>query len=170
MIETYKPIPEYEGIYEVSDMGNVRSLDRVDSANRRLKGVQFKKDSMSGSGYVFVTLCKNGKTKQFYIHQLIAMAFLGHTPNRFKTVVDHIDNNKTNNVLTNLQLLTNRENSSKNVTGSSKYTGVRKTKYNTYRASIRIDGKKKELGTFKTELEAHYKYQEKLHEITSKTE
>jgi hypothetical protein len=65
-----------------------------------------------------------------------------------------------------LQLLSNRQNSSKNVTGSSKYTGVRKTKYNTFRASIRINGKKIELGTFKTEIEAHKKYQEVLNAIT----
>ena len=164
-LEVWKDVPEYEGLYQVSNFGNVKSLDRIDSASRFLKGFELSKNSKSGSGYIFVGLSKNGNVKSFYIHQLVAIAFLGHKRDKFKIVVDHIDNNKTNNNLNNLQLLSNRENSSKDVTGSSKYTGVRKTKYNTFRASIRIKDKKVELGTFKCELEAKKAYDTKLYEI-----
>lgn len=165
--EVWKEIPNFNGLYEVSNIGNVRSLDRIDCAGRNLKGRKFKLNSKSGSGYIFVSLSKNGIAKQFYVHQLVAISFLDHKPNGFKIVVDHIDNNKTNNNLSNIQLLTNRQNSSKNVTGSSKYTGVRKTKYNTFRSSIRVGKKKLDLGTFKTEIEAHRVYTSKLNEITS---
>jgi hypothetical protein len=167
MKEIWKDIPNYEGLYQVSNLGRVKSLDRIDAAGRKLKSKVFKIDkNISGSGYQFCALSKGGKVRQRYIHQLVAMAFLNHKPDKFKIVVDHINNNKLDNRLENLQLLSNRQNSSKNVTGSSKYTGVRKTKYNTFRASIRINGKKIELGTFKTEIEAHKKYQEVLNAIT----
>lgn len=165
MEEIWKAIPQYEGIYEVSNSGKVRSLDRVDCANRKLKGKSLSLNSTTGSGYLFVILSKDSLKKPRYVHQLVAMAFLGHKPDGFNIVVDHIDNNKLNNSLSNLQLLSNRENSSKDTKGSSQYVGVRKTKYNTFRASIRIDGNKKELGTFKTEIEAHKAYQNKLNEI-----
>ena len=163
--EQWRDVPNYEGLYQVSNLGNVKSLDRIDNVSRNLKGVYLSKNALSGSGYVFVYLSKEGKAKSYYIHQLVAISFLGHKRDGFKIVVDHIDNNKTNNNLDNLQLLSNRENSSKNVTGSSQYTGVRKTKYNTFRASIRINSKKVELGTFKEELEAKKAYDTKLYEI-----
>ena len=61
-IEVWKDIPEYEGFYQVSNLGNVRSLDRVCSRGRKLKG-KVLKDALCGSGYFAVELNKNGKAK-----------------------------------------------------------------------------------------------------------
>lgn len=163
--EIWKDIPGYDGYYQVSNFGNVMSFDRIDSQGRNWKGRNLKIRAKSGSGYYFVTLCVNSKSKAYYVHQLVAMAFLNHEANSFKVVVDHIDNVKTNNKLSNIQLISNRENSVKENKGSSKYVGVRKTKYGTFRSAIRFKGKRFWLGTFKTEIEASNAYQNKLKEI-----
>ena len=89
------------------------------------------------------------------------MSFLGHNPCGFDTVVDHIDNNPMNNKLNNLQLISHRENCSKDrKQGASKYTGVswfaRDSKW---RASISFKGSSVHLGYFKDELDAHYQYE-----------
>ena len=100
------------------------------------------------------------------MHQIVAIAFLNHTPNGLKAVVDHIDNNPLNNELGNLQIITHRKNLSKDKKGSSKYTGVcwyesRKK----WIAGIRVNGKKKHLGYFTNEEEAAEAYQKALKEL-----
>ena len=93
------------------------------------------------------------------------MAFLNHKPCGHKMVVDHIDNNKLNDKLYNLQVITNRENVSKDKKGgNSKYIGVHKEK-NKFRAAIRRDGKIKYLGLFTDEKEAAKAYQNELNKI-----
>lgn len=77
--------------------------------------------------------------------------------------VDHIDNNPLNNNVTNLRVITKRENSSKDRKGISKYTGVTfNKKSNKWRSQIWINGKNKTLGSFDDELEAHRAYQKEL--------
>jgi hypothetical protein len=92
------------------------------------------------------------------------MAFLNHTPNGSSSlVVDHINNIKTDNRLSNLQLVTIRYNLSKDKTGTSKYTGVSwHSRDKNWQASIRINGKKAYLGSFQDESEAALAYQNAL--------
>ena len=165
--EIWKSVPNYIG-YEVSSLGRVRSLDREvaysDGRVRRCKGKVLKQNPV-GKGYLKV--CIN-TTKGMYVHQLVAMAFLGHVPNGQKLVVDHIDGDKLNNNLNNLQVITNRENTSKDRSGgTSKYVGVSWSKQNKkWKAQIRVDGKQIYIGHFTNEIDAHNAYQKKLKEIS----
>ena len=106
----------------------------------------------------------------YYVHQLVAMAFLGHVPNGHKMVVDHIDNNKSNNTLENIQVITTRQNTSKDrfrTNVSSKYIGVFFIKsMNKYRAKIYNNGCEEYLGVFDDEKQAGLAYQKRLKEIT----
>ena len=163
-IEIWKDIPEFEGYYKVSNLGNVRSLNY-----RKKKGIvkQLSK-GLNSNGRYRVTLCKNGKnSSNKKIHQLVAMAFLNHKPCGHKIVVDHIDNNKENDKLYNLQLISNRENTVKDIKGgTSKYTGVCWNKRQCiWKSSIRINGKVKHLGYFKSEKKASQAYQNELKKI-----
>jgi len=167
-IEVWRNIPNFNG-YQASNLGEIRSVDRVieNKANKsglaRVKGKVLKQATNVSSGYKFVNL--SGKV--ITIHQLIAITFLGHKPNGYKLVVDHIDNDRTNNVVKNLRVVTARENCSKRtVAGSSKYVGVHWCRFRgVWRSSIRINGKKVELGAFDCELEASKAYQDKLKTI-----
>ena len=163
MIETYKGIPGHKD-YEVSNLGNVRVLRGITPLGRKRKARNLKA-SLGSKGYMRVSIYPAGK---FEVHQLVAMAFLGHVPCGLKVVVDHIDNNKLNNNLNNLQLLTIRRNTSKDSINSTGYLGVKlesRGSTNKYIAQIRIDGKQKHLGTFNTPQEASKVYQAKLKEI-----
>jgi len=166
-MEIWKSIKGYED-YEVSSLGRVKSLARTiyrtDGTTQTYKE-KFLKPTVGG-GYLKVRLSKNLKSKVKKVHQIVAIAFLNHTPNGHSSVVDHIDNNPLNNKLGNLQIITNRENSSKDKKGSSKYTGVIWNKLNkNWRARIYINGKHKNLGSFTDELEASKAYQKALKEL-----
>lgn len=158
--ENWKDIKGYEGFYQVSDMGRVMRL----SSRRILK--------LNKKRYYSVNLCIHGVSRSYRIHQLVAIAFLGHvrTGSTKGLVVDHIDGDRYNNSLNNLQVITNRENTSKNRRGgTSKYVGVSwaKTK-NKWKAEI-TDGKKVNLGYFTNELQASEAYQNYLKKIIKKT-
>lgn len=172
MQEEFRDIPGYEGIYQVSNLGNVKSLPRfkmsgsnkVSVKGRILKGRQ---TGHKRCVYLAVALCDNTHRKQYKIHVLVAMAFLNHTPCGHKVVVDHINDNKLDNRLENLQLISQRENSYRTQGNySSQYKGVSMCKIkNKWRARIRIHGKEKLIGYFTCELKAHLAYQTKLNEI-----
>jgi len=151
IMEIWKTIPGFEN-YEVSNKGRVKSL--------KFGKERIKKQSINNSGYLVLNLFKNGKRKQFQIHQLVAITFLNHKPDGHNIVVDHIDNNPLNNKLENLQLITNRENNSKDKKGkSSKYIGVCYDKNaKKFKAQIQINGKSKYLGLFKNPKIAHAVY------------
>jgi len=165
--EIWKDIPNYEGYYQVSNLGRVKSLKRVvcrsDGSFHTLKE-KLLKASINGVGYLATILSKDGKKKSFKVHQLVAMAFLGHEPCGYKIVVDHVNNDKLNNQVDNLQLTTSRHNVSKDIRrGASKYIGVSWYKNsNKWMASIRINGKQKHLGYFNDELDASKAYQNAL--------
>lgn len=152
-MEVFKEIKGYEGLYEVSNRGNVKSLKRKNRLNEILLKIH-----LSTAGYPQVLLTKQGKSKTYQVHQLMAIAFLNHIPNGNRTVVDHIDNVKTNNKLENLQITSHRNNSSKDTfrkNKTSKYIGVHwDEKRKKWRSSKRINGKKTYLGMFKTEIDA----------------
>lgn len=99
MEEIWKPIKGYEGIYEVSSYGRVRSLDHLSSLGERVKG-RVLKSHTAGRGYLSVGL-HNGKKKDFYIHRLVASAFIPNPDNLLQ--VNHKDEDKTNNHADNLE-------------------------------------------------------------------
>jgi len=157
--EIWKDIKDYEGLYQVSNLGRVKSL--------KFGKERILKVKLNSIGYVSVNLSKYGKQKSRTAHQLVAMAFLNHKPCGYKLVVDHINTIKTDNRLENLQVITHRENLSKDKKkGTSKYVGVSWYKrYQKWKAQMLIKGKHKTLGYFKTELEASEAYQSKLETI-----
>jgi hypothetical protein len=154
--EVWKSIPNYEGLYEVSSLGRVKSL----YINRCL-------NPYISARYYCVGLSKNGVQKNKRVHQLVAEMFLNHTPCGMKLVIDHINGNPLDNKVENLQLISQRQNISKmNGNFSSKYLGVSWDKNsNKWTAKININQKQYHLGLFNCELAASQAYQNKLKEI-----
>ena len=164
-MEIWKDIPGYYGKYQVSNEGRVRSLPKYNLRSTRI----LKQGNRNG--YKGVFLYKAGKGKSFLVHKLVAMAFLNHKPDGFNEVIDHINNIPTDNRLENLQITTQRYNTTKdrkNKKGDLP-TGVFLKKNNTtknfYSARIRIDGKLVYLGNYNTPEEAHEAYLTKLKEL-----
>ena len=91
--EIWKPIKGYEGLYEVSSCGRVRSLRR--------KAPKILKQANNGYGYLTVSLCKNKTTSVIKVHKLVAEAFIPN-PDNLPTI-DHIDRNRKNNFAENLR-------------------------------------------------------------------
>ena len=162
MLEIWKDISGYDGYYQISNLGRVKSL--------RFNKSKILKQRLNTAGYLCIGLSNKSKSLRYSIHQLVAIGFLNHKPNGFKLVVDHINNIKTDNRVENLQIITNRENCSKDKKeGTSKYVGVcLYNKNNKWRSKIYINGKRKHLGMFNTELEAHLAYQNALKELNIK--
>ena len=110
-MEIWKQVPEYEGYYEVSDRGSVRSVDRfVEHSSGRglylIKGKILK--TRTNLGYQLVNLYKNGVRETNRVHQLVLRAFVGECPAGY--VVCHNDGNSSNNTLSNLRYDTQSEN------------------------------------------------------------
>lgn len=154
--EIWKDILGYEGLYQVSSLGNIKSFH---GNNERVL-----KSSADYYGYHIIILCKNQLRKTFKVHQLVAMAFLNHIPNGNKMVIDHINDSKSDNRLENLQVVTQRYNSRKTQGKySSQYKGVSWSKQNNkWNSLIQINGKLKYLGNFTNEYDAHIAYQTAL--------
>ena len=101
MNEIWKSVPNYDGIYEVSNFGNIRNVS-VMGAYRNLVLVRDK------DGYAIVTLCKNNKQSSKRVHRLVALAFIENPLN--KPQVNHKDEDRWNNCVWNLEWVTSREN------------------------------------------------------------
>lgn len=165
MEEIFKDVPGYEGRYQVSNFGNVLSLNYNHTGKTKTLSA-----GIGSSGYYYVMLFNGKKGKTLAVHQLVAMAFLNHTTCGYKLVVNHIDHNRINNRVDNLEIVTNRCNLNwRKNKGYSNYPGVswHKTKLK-YQARIYANGKSKHLGTFKNEDEAGAAYQKALRELTPK--
>lgn len=104
----WKQIQNYENIYEVSDDGQVRSVDRVVN-NYHIKGKVLHQHD-SGRGYSAVALCKNGKPHTTYVHTLVANAFIPKPIGNERYVVNHKDGNKHNNSVQNLEWVSYSQN------------------------------------------------------------
>ena len=121
-MENWKDIQGYEGLYQISDKGTVKGLERVlkyNATKTKIWKEKTIKTIVDHLGYCRVSLCKNGTVKPFKIHRLVATAFLsgeGH--------VNHIDGNKLNNNVSNLEFCTPKENN-----WHSFVSGLRPKKY-----------------------------------------
>lgn len=113
MERLWKPVPGYEGYYEISNDGLLRSVARISMNSlgyyRQLQGCLMA-PSVNKSGYVKYSLAKDGKSKTITAHQLVAMAFLGHNREFNHLTVNHIDGDKTNNQIDNLEIVSMTEN------------------------------------------------------------
>lgn len=168
--EIWKGVKNFEGYYEVSNLGNVRSLDRMVKNKHGLRIVKSRilKGGIDGWGYRHISISVKSKLKTFKIHQLVAMAFLNHKRDSTqKLVVNHINHIKTDNRLENLEIITQRENANKkHLKSTSKYVGVSwSDRYKKWISQIRVDGKQIHLGSFTTEIDAHNAYQKELKTI-----
>ena len=140
-MEIWKEIKGYEGLYEVSSEGRVRSLDRLvyDKTHRcyrSLKGVILV--NRKGQHYYQVNLCKNGIRKQLYVHRLVAETFLSNPDN--KPEIDHINTNYLDNRVENLRFVTHTENMN-NPESVVKQLGRQKTDEHKRKISESIKGK-----------------------------
>jgi NUMOD4 motif-containing protein/HNH endonuclease len=105
--EEWRPVPGYEGVYEVSDHGRVHSIARILRNGRRMKGCMLK-PWINPWGYPVVGLRLDGAQIFRPVHRLVALAFLGPTPEGQE--VRHLDGDSSNCALTNLAYGTHREN------------------------------------------------------------
>lgn len=111
MMEEWRDVAKYEGYYQVSNLGRVRSLDRTHTSyNKRTKLTtshvkygKILKPRVKDNQYLYVGLCVNGKSRNKYIHRLVANAFLERNG---LPIVNHLDSNRQNNIMSNLEWAT----------------------------------------------------------------
>ena len=145
--------------YQVSNIGRVRNAN----TGRMLK------QSLNNNGYYYGGLTKEAKQQQHLVHRLVANEFLEKPDNNYKYDIDHIDRDRTNNKMCNIRLATRSENmmnqtKSNTRQTSSQYKGVYKAG-NNWRAAVRCQGKKYDLGYFNSEERAARAYNEKAIEL-----
>nr|DAO55581.1 MAG TPA: homing endonuclease [Caudoviricetes sp.] len=159
MEEIWKSAFGLEGMYEISSLGRVRSLDRCicdkSGKTKRLKGVALNPSTDAG-GYKFFHATIDGKRISFKVHRLVYQSFVGVIP--FDMEIDHIDRNKANNSLNNLRIVTRRENCN-NRNSTKTHIGV-KFSGERYTIGIFYNGKQFYLGTEGSEENAHAVYKE----------
>lgn len=167
-LEEFKDIPDYEGLYQVSDLGRVKALSREvfhKTGIVHTKRERIMKQANNGNDYLSVLLYNNGGVKKsHYVHRLVLRTFIGESD----LLVDHKNHVRLYNTLFNLRYLTPRLNSSTVVNRpvpASKYIGVDKTKNSIkkWKAVLRINGTKRYVGSFITEEEASEAYQKALY-------
>ena len=160
--EIWKDIPGYEGSYQASTFGRIKSLNyRGKIGEEVICKLPINKD-----GYYYKTMGPRHARKYFTVHQLIALTFLGYKQQGHKAVIDHLDDNKWNNRVENLKIVSVRHNTTKayqNKKTSSEYTGVSKSREK-WAARIWSNEDKKllHLGVFNTEEKASEVYKKAL--------
>tara|TARA_R110000737_G_scaffold4037_2_gene13377 strand:+ start:118 stop:591 length:474 start_codon:yes stop_codon:yes gene_type:complete len=149
---------EFYDNYLIYNSGDVYSI----------KSKKFLKPRFDRDGYKRVDLYKDNVAKTFFIHQLVAIVYKDYVPNN-KLVIDHIDDNRTNNFLHNLQIITRQQNSRKIKYPNKKNglpKGITTNKHKTkFYANIKIDGVKCYLGCSNNLIEAHDIYMKKYTEL-----
>jgi hypothetical protein len=163
MIEEWRDIIGFEGLYQVSNFGGVKSLDRQIESSRaksgfyKRKGITLK-SNVDKDGYLSYTLCKKGKCLKVKSHRLVLLCFVGSSD----LPVNHINGIKDDNRLCNLEYCTTRQNETHKhtVLKDKKRFGVRKLSGGTYHARISFKGVTNYIGTFEKEDDAYAKYSE----------
>lgn len=109
-METWQPVKGYENLYEVSNYGKIKSLNRLVNGRWGKTNISEKilKEARDKNDYLIVTLCKNGRQKSAKIHRLVAQAFIPN-PNNLPEI-NHKDENKQNNCVDNLEWCTHKYN------------------------------------------------------------
>ena len=157
MNEIWKDVLGFEGKYQVSNLGNVRSL--------RYNKITVLKQVFRKDGYKAISLRDLGTVKTTTIHKLVYETFNEVVLKGYYYHVDHIDDNRSNNNLCNLQFISARENSHKiqRKNKTSKYCGVSWDSHkNRWKASIRVNSKQRTIGVFKIEEDAKKAYEKAL--------
>jgi hypothetical protein len=163
-VEVWKEVYGYEGRYEVSNFGRVKSLSYNKTKVEKILSPMVNPETK----YLSVNLYNKGKT-QYHVHTLVAIAFLNFTPCDSKLMINHINGIRDTNFDWNLEIVTNRYNTNDGYSRketSSIYTGVcfDKRKKN-WKACIWVNGKSKYLGNFINEIDAANAYQIALEQI-----
>jgi hypothetical protein len=156
--EIWKDVIGYEGLYQVSSLGRVKSLSYNKTGKEKILS------PCRRMGYPSVILYKYGNKKHKTIHSLEAEAFIDKDYRLKGLVINHKNFNRDDNNLENLEIITARENTNlKHIPHSSKYTGVCWNKREQkWESRITYDGSQKYLGKFNTEEEASHYYQSAL--------
>lgn len=144
--EIWKPVPETNGVYMASNRGRIRRDGGAPTFG-----------SLNGKGYRQFNIQKKGKSRVITVHRAVAAAFIGES----NLTVDHLNGDRSDNRLENLEYVTNRE----NVVRGKKSSKSKKTlplgaykNGSSFKSSIFIDGKAYHLGTYKTPEDAHKAY------------
>lgn len=103
-IEIWKDINGYNGKYQISNLGRIR-----DTNYRNTNKIKIRKILINNWGYQYVRITENGKIIHYFIHRLVYETFIGKIPENMQ--VNHIDEDKTNNSISNLNLLSPKDNS-----------------------------------------------------------
>jgi hypothetical protein len=183
--EIWTPILGLENQYQISNFGNVKSIERTINVKRK-KGQNIRpiKERILNqflvgkkkNQYLAVKLCVNGRCKTFKVHILVAVTFMYDQylelviNNNEKYLIDHKDENRYNNHLSNLQIITHRENLTKALMhkNPNRLIGVRRNR-DKFQSQIFANGQQNYLGTYESELEAHEAYLKALAEVNAGT-
>lgn len=165
--EIWIDIKDYEGKYQVSNLGRVKSLVRYSKHWRggvKLVRERILKPGYNKSGYLHVVFIHKNNRKNMRIHKLVAIAFLGHIPDGHNMVVNHKNFIRDDNRESNLEIITARENTNRaHLKSSSGYTGVYWLKSRKkWRSMISVNSKNVCLGLFTDESKASNMYQKAL--------
>jgi hypothetical protein len=174
MDEIWKDILGYEGSYIVSNTGRVRSLARRVASNCSERGTRTVRErelkpTMS-KGYAMVILMKNNRRERKKIHMLVAEYFIGPSNG---LVIDHKDGNPLNNIASNLEYVSSRENTIRYTNRKRKegkmlgaYSEIKNGRVY-WHSRIHFNGRQHYIGGFKTQEEASAAYLKKLKEVVS---
>ena len=154
--EIWLPVVGYEGLYMVSNNGGIRSL-----INKKVDYIDLKPWKTT-SGYLETSFAKNKTRRAYKAHVVVAQAFIGEKNGKY---VNHMNGDKTDNRIENLEYVSRRENANHCLSGKYLKGVCKHPERKVYQAKIRINGKHKSLGVFKTEIEAHNAYKNAVIEL-----
>lgn len=149
MQEIWKDIIEYEGLYQVSNLGRVRNIKKISLKLFKSK-TNVMATRLNHGGYVLINLTKDSKQISYSVHRLEMAAFRGVS----NLQVNHKDGVQHNNDLENLEYVTTRQNSEHRHGLNCGAQFSKKSKFNPWQSGVRIKGKFIHLGMFKTKQEA----------------